>query len=107
MDVIGIQETLINGCGVIGCMVGNESEVWEGMEGGVVWCGVDEKGKGREKEGCVCTPNVSEDMTKHAGTVHGWKGSRILCKVGKVGIVKYAWVCMYVKSRKGKVMRIF
>ena len=33
------------------CLMGNESEVWKGMEGGV-WCGVDEESKGR-----VCTLN--------------------------------------------------
>ena len=38
LDVMGIQETHTEGCGVIG----SESEVWEWMEGrrsGVVWNG--------------------------------------------------------------------
>ena len=35
---MGVQETHIKGCGVIDCIVGSDSEVWEGMEG-VVWSG--------------------------------------------------------------------
>ena len=29
---MGVQETHIKDCGVIYCMMGNESEVWERME---------------------------------------------------------------------------
>ena len=50
---MGIQETHTKGCGVMDCAMGSESEVWEGMEGGVMWCGVDEKSKERGKEGCA------------------------------------------------------
>ena len=31
-------------------MMGSESEVWEGLERGVVWSGVDEKNKGEENK---------------------------------------------------------
>ena len=85
MDVVGLQETHMKGCGV----GGNDCELWEGMEGGVVWCGVDEKSKGRGREGCalLMSPRVWESTE-----VHGWKGSRIVWAVGKIGIVKYAWM---------------
>lgn len=33
--------------------VGREKEMWEGMVGGVKGVGVDEKSKGRVKEGCL------------------------------------------------------
>ena len=33
---------------MIDSMMRSENEVWEAMEGGVVWCGVNEKSKGRE-----------------------------------------------------------
>ena len=58
---------------------GNESEVWEGMEGGVVWCGVDTESKGRGKEGCapIMSPRVWESIK-----AHGW--SRIVWTVRKV-----------------------
>ena len=48
----------------------SENEVWEGMEGGVVCCGVDEK---KTREGCaflMCT-RVWEGIK-----VYGYKGSR-------------------------------
>ena len=32
---------------------------------------------------------------------HGWEGSRIVWAAGKVGIVKYAWVCVYVSVNVG------
>ena len=33
---------------------------------------------------------------------HGWKGSRAVWTVGKVGIVKYAWVSAPINERCGK-----
>ena len=36
LDIMGIQETQTKGCGVMDCMMGSESEVWEGMQG-MVW----------------------------------------------------------------------
>ena len=48
-----IQEAHTKESGGIDCMIESESEVWEGMEGGMVWCGVDDKSKGRVKEGCA------------------------------------------------------
>ena len=81
MGVIGVQETHIKGCGVIDCMMGSESEVWEGMEGRVVLCGVDVKSKGIGKEGYALLMS-SEDMGRHRDTwmegvqdsVGRWKG---------------------------------
>ena len=49
LDVLGVQETHMKGCGVMDCMEGSECELWEGMKGGVVWCGIDEKIRGRGK----------------------------------------------------------
>ena len=57
------------------------------MDGGVVWSGMDERRKGRGREGCalLMSARVWEGIE-----AHGWKGSRIVWAVGKVGIVKYA-----------------
>ncbi len=67
----------------------------------MVWCGVDEKSRGKGKEGCarLFAPRVWKGIE-----AHGWKGSRIVCAVGKIGIVKYAWVCVYapVNSSNGR-----
>ena len=54
LDIMRIQETHIIGCGVIDYMMGSENIVWEGMEEGGVWCGVEwirevrEGGRGRK-----------------------------------------------------------
>ena len=47
----------------------------EGLEGRVVCCGVDEKSKRREKEGCalLMSPRIWQGIE-----THGWKGSRIV-----------------------------
>ncbi len=67
----------------------------------MVWCGVDEKSRGRGREGCALlfAPRVWKGIE-----AHGWKGSRIVWAVGKIGIVKYAWVCVYapVNSSSGR-----
>ncbi|KAK4327054.1 hypothetical protein Pmani_002500 [Petrolisthes manimaculis] len=62
------------------------------MEGGVAWTGMDEKSKGRGKEGCALL--VSGRVWKGIDG-HGRKGTRIVWMTGKIGIVKYAWVCAY------------
>ena len=41
VDVTGIQETHVKGCGVYG--QGDVNEFWEGVEGGMVLCGMEEK----------------------------------------------------------------
>ena len=78
----------------------NESEVCEGVDGEMVWCGVKEK-KTKGRESCVflTSPRVWEGIE-----AHGWKGSRIMWVVEKVGIVKYALVSVYapVNVRNGK-----
>ena len=68
-----------------------------------MWAGIDEGCKGRGKEGCALL--VSARVWKGVND-HGWKGSRIVWLTGKVGIVKYAWICVYapvnVKTKKGR-----
>ena len=54
LNVIAVQGTHTKGYGMTECAMGSENEVWEGMEGVVVWCGVDDKSRGR-----MCTTNVS------------------------------------------------
>ena len=101
LDVMEIQETSTKGCGVMDCTLGSDREVWEGMEGRMVWCVVDDNSKGRGKEGSAFLMylRVWEGIEAHV-----WKGSRIVWAVEKVGIVKYAWVCVYapLKGRSGK-----
>ena len=40
-----------------------------------MWCGVDEKSKRRQKEGCavLMSPRIWQDIE-----AHGWKASRIM-----------------------------
>ncbi len=96
-----VQETHIKGCGVVECLRGSECEVWEDMEGGVVWCGVDERRKGRGKEECAL---LISSRVWEGTEAQKWKGSRTVWTAGKVGMVKYAWVCVYapVNARNGK-----
>ena len=103
IDVLGVGETHMRGQGSGEYGRGNECKIWEGMDGGVVWTGLDEGYKGRGKEGCaiLLSPRVWKGKTEH-----GWNGSRIVWVKGKIGIVKYAWVCVYapvnMKTTKGK-----
>ena len=101
IDVMGIQETHVKGSGMTDCRRGNECMMWEGLEGGVVWSGMAVDSKGRGREGCalLLSPRVWEGIEDQ-----GWEGSRIVWATGKVGIVKYAWVCVYapVNARSGK-----
>ncbi len=63
----------------------------------------NEVSRGRGKEGCALL--MSERMWKGLEDC-GWKGTRIVWAKTKVGIVKYAWICIYalvnVKSGKGR-----
>ncbi len=54
--------------------------------------GIDEKSRGRGKEGCalLLSPRVWEGIEEQ-----GWRGSRKVWAVGKIGIVRYAWMCVY------------
>ena len=103
VDVLGLSETHLSGVGAGECGVGSECGRWEGMIGGAVWTGLDEGYKGRGKEGCVIL--MSERVWKGV-TDYGWKGSRIVWMKCKVGMIKYAWVCVYapvnLKTVKGK-----
>ena len=92
IDVLGIGETHLRGCGEwVGGRDGRTS-IWEGVEGGVVWAGISEGCKGRAREGCalVFSKRVMDGVSET-----GSKGSRIVWAKGKLGIEKYAWVCVY------------
>ncbi len=63
---------------------------------------MDERYKGKSKEGCAI---VMLERVWKGVTDYGWKGSRIVWVKGKVGLIKYAWVCIYapvnVQSKRG------
>ena len=66
--------------------------MWRNLKGGCVWAGRDEMERGRGKEGCAVL--VSERVWKGV-TESGNIGSRGVWIKGKVGLLKYAWVCVY------------
>ncbi len=78
-----------------------EGGLWEGLKGGIVWTGV-EKGRGKEEFVIMVFPRVWEGIDGH-----GWIGLRIVWMMEKIGMVKYAWVCVYTpvneKGMKGKM----
>ena len=92
VDVLGLSETHLSGVGAGKCGVGSECGRWEGMVGGAVWMGLDDGYRGRGKEGCAIL--MSERVWKCV-TDYGWKGSRIVWVKCKLGIIRYAWVCVY------------
>ena len=51
LDIMGVQKTHVKGYEMINYMMGSESEVWEEMEGGAVWCGGVKKSKKDEMKG--------------------------------------------------------
>lgn len=89
--MLGVKETHLRGCGVSESIRGNQCTVWEGMEGGVEWNGMDVRSKGKGRKGCalLISPKVWEELE------HEWKGSRIEWIAGKVGLVEYTWVCVH------------
>ena len=50
---MGVQETHLKGCGVYVSGQGDESELWQGVEGCVVWCGMEAESRGRGREECA------------------------------------------------------
>ena len=92
LDVLGVSETHIKGQGVWGSDSGEDNEMWRNLKGGCVWAGRDEMERGRGKEGCAVL--VSERVWKGV-TESGNIGSRGVWIKGKVGLLKYAWVCVY------------
>ena len=92
IDVLGIGETHLRGCGEWVYGRDGSSSLWEGVEGGVVWTGISEGCKGRAREGCalVFSKRIMDGVSES-----GSRGSRIVWVKSKVGIVKYAWVCVY------------
>ncbi|MEL7177812.1 MAG: reverse transcriptase domain-containing protein [Pseudomonadota bacterium] len=104
-----MSETHLRGQGEWSSSDGSECKLWKGVEGGVVWSGVSEGYKGKAKEGCaiLVSKRVIEGVSEW-----GMIGSRIVWVKGKIGLVKYAWVCVYApvnKSTKGgkKEMDVF
>ncbi|WP_435316565.1 hypothetical protein, partial [Klebsiella pneumoniae] len=65
---------------------------WKGLEGGCVWSGIGEGERGRAREGCAIL--MSERMWKGV-TESGNIGARGVWVKAKVGLIKYAWVCVY------------
>ena len=53
IDVLGMSETHLKGCGVVDGGDEDEGGLWEGPEGGMIWAGVE---RGRGKEGCALMP---------------------------------------------------
>ncbi|KAK3881606.1 hypothetical protein Pcinc_013952 [Petrolisthes cinctipes] len=109
VDVMGVTKTHLKGWGVEECEAGGESVMWEGMEGGVVWTGMSEKCKGRGREWCavLVAPRVWKRVDGH-----GWCGTRVAWMTGKIGLIKYAWVCAYApvneRNKAGREkMRVF
>ena len=103
IDVLAVGETHMKGNGFWVSESGEPSGLWEGLEGGVCWSGLSEEYKGRGKEGCAIL--MSRRVVSSVSD-HGWCGSRIVWVKGKIGMVKYAWVCVYApvnkKTKKGK-----
>ncbi len=101
INILGMSETHLEECGVTDGRDEDERELWEGLEGGLVWTGI---GKGRRKEGCaiMVSPRVWAGIDGH-----GWLGPRIGWMSGKLVMVKGAGVCVYPpvneKGVKGKV----
>ncbi len=64
MDVLGVSETHLKGCGMRDGRDEDEVGLWEGLEGGVVWTGIE---RGRGKEGCaiMVSPRVWEGIDGH------------------------------------------
>ncbi len=89
VDVLGVSETHVRGRG----MSDGREGMWKSVPGGVVWTGMDERYKGRGKEGCAI---VMLERLWNGVTDYGWKGSRIVWVKGKVGLIKYTWVCIYI-----------
>ena len=83
VDVLGLSETHLKGQGMCECKRGDSGGLWEGMEGGAVWTGLEESYKGKAKEGCAIL--VCERVWKGV-TDYGWKGSRIVWMKGKIGV---------------------
>lgn len=78
--------------------------MWEGF--GMIWRGErfgQEWKKVQERKGMHYS--VSQRVWAEAEG-HGWHGLRIVWMMGRLGTVKYAWVCPYPpvngKGKKGK-----
>ena len=109
IDVLAVGETHMKGNGYWMNDNDGSNRLWEGLEGGVCWSGLDVTYKGRGREGCAI---LMSHRVAYGVTEHGWCGSRIVWVKGKIGMVKYAWVCVYapvnMKTTKGKSeMRVF
>ena len=91
IDVLGVSETHLRGQGVWNSGSGNGSELWSGLKGGCVWAGRNMNEKGRGKEGCAI---MMSERVWNGVTESGNFGPRGVWVKGKIGIVKYAWICV-------------
>merc|ERR1711915_910071 len=92
IDVLGVSETHLRGQGVWNSGSGNGSELWSGLKGGCVWAGRNMNEKGRGKEGCAI---MMSERVWNGVTESGNFGPRGVWVKAKIGIVKYAWICVY------------
>ena len=92
LDVLGVSETHIRGQGSWYSEKEEECELWRNLTGGCVWSGRGEEEKGRGREGCAIV--MSERVWKGV-TESGDIGARGVWVKGKMGVVKYAWICVY------------
>ncbi len=101
IDVLGMSETHLKGCGVAVGRDEDEGRLLGGLKGRVVWTGIE---RGRGKEGCalMVSPRVWPETDGN-----GWLRSRTVWMTGKIGMVKCVWVCVYApvneKGMKGKM----
>lgn len=67
LDVLGVQESYLRGCRLTECMRGNECDVWEGINRGVLWNGMVVGSKGRERKLCtfLISPKVWKGLEGH------------------------------------------
>ncbi len=64
IDVLGVSETHLKGCGMKDGREEDEGGLREELEGGVVWAGI-EKGRGREACAIMASPRVWKGMDGH------------------------------------------
>ena len=106
VDVLAVTETHLKGKGWLGDGDDDGGGIWQGVEGGVVWGGLDEKYKGRSKGGVAII--VSKRIVGGIKE-YGWSGPRVVWLRGKIGMIRYVWVCAYApvneRTKKGKEER--
>ncbi len=64
IDVLGVSETHLKGCGMKDGRDEDEGGLWEGLERGVVWAGI-EKGRGTEGGAIMISPRAWKSVDGH------------------------------------------